>query len=95
MDVNSFCAAMTRCGLANVLARNAIIDQGYENMEQFAELSESDIEKLVKHLSRLPVPVTIPFSSVKKLKAMRSWTKWRQRRAMAVVHAEFTQNMLD
>ena len=95
MDLNSFHAAMNRCGISVVGARNAIVDQGYENMEQFAELSESDIEKLVKHLSRLPAPVTIPFSAIKKLKAMRSWTKWRQRRAMAVVHAEFTQAMLD
>lgn len=94
MDLNSFRAALTRCGINTVESRNAIVGQGYENMEAFAELSNEDIEKLVKHLARLPAPVSIPFSAVKKLKAMRAWTKWRQRRALAVVHAEFTPDML-
>ena len=94
MDENSFRAALTRCGVEPVAARNAIVDQGYQNVVAFAELTDADINHLVKHLSRLPAPVTVPFSAIKKLKAMRTWTKWRQRRGLAIAHAEFDNDML-
>ena len=94
MDLNSFRAALTRCGVAEAAARNAIIAQGYQNMVQFAAMLDSDVEKLVKHLARLPQPVTVPFSAVKKLKAMRAWTLWQVRQGFPVVHVAFTQDVL-
>jgi len=72
MDENSFHAALTRCGVEPVAAHNAIVDQGHQNMVVFAELTDDDVNHLVKHLSRLPALVTVPFSAIKKLKAMRT-----------------------
>ena len=45
-----------RQGVEPVVARNAIVDQGYQNVVAFAELTDDDVNHLVKHLSRLPAP---------------------------------------
>ena len=95
MDEASFHNALELCGVAANPTRTAIIGQGYTNMEEFAELTEDDINKLVKHIARLPQPQTIPFSAVKKLKAMHTWTIWQQCQGITIVHVDFNAVALD
>ena len=69
-------------------------------MLEFAQLSPTGIEYFVKAVNKLPAapPVggeaqerpSIPFASVKKLKAMRWWTIECQRTGLDVVHGNFT-----
>ena len=56
MDIQSFRQALTRCGVAQVQARQAIISQGYNNMDLFATrlANDSGVEKFVKTINKLP-----------------------------------------
>jgi hypothetical protein len=94
-DAITFRNALTRCGITQAEALDAIPDQGYTDMLEFAQLSPVGIESFVKSVNKLPaVPPddrpSIPFASVKKLKAMRWWTVEKLRCGLAVVHNQFT-----
>lgn len=96
MDNVTFGQALTRCGITQAIARKAIVDQGYTNMVEFAQLSEKDIQTFVKEVNKLPVvppavaSPSIPYASIKKLCAMRHWTIERQRTGRNTDHAGFT-----
>ena len=99
-DAVTFRNALIRCGIAQPTAQDAIPAQGYTNMVEFSQLSPSGIEQFVKAVNKLPAAVdggpvpSIPFASVKKLKAMRWWTIERQRCGLAVQHNAFTAEEL-
>lgn len=94
-DAVTFRAALERCGIAQGQARDSIVDQGYSNMQEFSALSEDDITYFVKAVNKLPAPAggerpSIPFASIKKLKAMRKWTIECRWLGIPVQHPDFT-----
>jgi len=101
MDIQSFRLALTRCGVAQVQARQAIIAQGYSNMDLFATRLANDngVEKFVKTINKLPagpdgVRITIPYASIRMLQAMRHWTIECKRLGLAVAHNGLTADEL-
>lgn len=98
----TFRVVLTTCGITQALARNAIVDQGYSNMEEFSQLSAADIQAFVKEINKMPAQLvagaavrpTVPFASIKKLRAMRHWTIEQGRLGIAVVHTNFTAGRL-
>ena len=94
----SFRSALTRCGIPAGPARDAIGQNGWTNMEDFCEQSETEIDTLAKSIARLPAvngnPVMIPSRALKHLKAMRCWTIWRIRRNLVIVHTDFDEDGL-
>lgn len=102
MDLASFRQALTRCGIAQALARNAVFAQGYNNMEVFARYLANDrsVADFVKSVNKLPANQdgdhpSIPFASIRLLQAMRHWTIERQRCGLPIVHNELTQEELE
>jgi len=102
MDLASFRQALTRCGIAQALARNAVFAQGYNNMEVFAHYLANDrsVADFVKSVNKLPANQdgdrpSIPFASIRLLQAMRHWTIERQRCGLPIVHNELTQEELE
>ena len=97
-NLASFRSALTRCGIPAGPSRDAIVQNGWNNMEDFSEQSETEIDTLAKSIARLPAvngnPVMIPSRALKRLKAMRCWTIWRLRRNLVIVHADFDENGL-
>jgi len=101
MDLATFRQALIRCGVTQALARNAIVTQGYDNMEVFAHYLANDraVADFVKTLNKLPAnqegerPL-VPFASIRLLQAMRHWTIERKRCGVAVVHNELTEEEL-
>lgn len=68
-------------------------------MQQFAQLSDGDIRSFCKEVNKMPANAagnrpSIPFASIKKLKAMRHWTIERTRTGLAVEHPAFTDDEL-
>ena len=101
MDIVLFRNALTHCGVAQPQARQAIIAQGYSNMDLFATRLASDIgiEKFVKTINKLPpgadgVQITIPYASIRMLQAMRHWTIERKHLGQAIVHNQLTAEEL-
>lgn len=101
MDIISFRNALTRCGVAQPQARQAIIAQGYSNMDLFATRLSSDtgVEKFVKTINKLPagaddVRPNVPYASIRMLQAMRHWTIERKRLGQAIVHNQMTADEL-
>lgn len=97
-DTATFRQALQRCGIEQDTARNVIVEQGYSDMTEFAQMSEADIQTFVKEVNKMP-PVTvgnaevkpsIPFASIKKLRAMRKWTIERGLMGLPVAHPSFT-----
>ena len=100
-DIVTFRQALERCGISQASARVAITDQGYTNIEEFAELSEKDIvDLIVKVINRLPAPAEdvapprVPFASTKKLKAFRNWKWERAWCGLGFAHGDFTDQEL-
>jgi hypothetical protein len=102
MDLATFRQALIRCGVAQALARNSIIAQGYDDMETFARLLANDrtVTDFVKSVNKLPADQNgdrplIPFASIRRLQAMRHWTIERQRCGINIVHNDFTDEELE
>ena len=102
MDLATFRQALIRCGINQVLARNSIIAQGYNDMEVFARYLANDrsVTDFVKSVNKLPPNQegerpSIPFASIRLLQAMRHWTIERQRCGLPVVHNELTHDELE
>jgi hypothetical protein len=79
MAANAFRNALTRIGI-NPNTCAALVENGFEVITDLANVQESDLDKLPKHLSSWRNPnaapgdqVRIPFVSLEKLKAMRYW----------------------
>jgi hypothetical protein len=77
----------------------AIVEQGFSDMEQFASLTEKDIIDFVKAINKIPAAdgrprPSIPFASIKKLKAMRNWTIERRRLGIEYEHNDFNASEL-
>lgn len=97
-DTATFRQALTRCGIEQETARNTIVDQGYSSMAEFAQLSSDDIQTFVKEVNKMPavtvgnnqVKPSIPFASIKKLRAMRKWAIERRLMGLEVSHPAFT-----
>lgn len=98
-DAVTFRNALIRCGITQEQALAAIPEQGYTNMVEFSAMSEEDVLWFVKAVNKLPAPAggdpppprpSIPFASIKKLKAMRNWTIECRRMGVVVVHNNFT-----
>jgi hypothetical protein len=54
LNFPTFSTALEICGILQPIARNQICAQGYENVVQFATLSESNIGEFVKAMNKLP-----------------------------------------
>jgi hypothetical protein len=54
LDFPTFSATLEICGILQPIARDQICAQGYENVAQFATLSESNIGEFVKAMNKLP-----------------------------------------
>jgi hypothetical protein len=74
MDLATFRQALS-CGIIQVLARNSIIAQGYNDMEVFARYLANDrgVADFVKSVNKLPVTQdgehpSIPFASIRSLR---------------------------
>jgi len=95
-EIVSFNQALERCGITTAVTRNAINNQGYTSMEEFAQLTDKDILALAKEVNKMSLipPLVlgprIPFASIKKLRAMRWWMIEQRRTGQDVVHAAFT-----
>jgi predicted CopG family antitoxin len=64
-------------------------------MELFAKLTDSDVEKFVRTINKLPagadgVRPLIPYASIRKLQAIRHWAIEQKRLNLEVVHNAFT-----
>ena len=102
MDLATFHQALIRCGITQVLARNSIIVQGYDDMEVLARyLAKNDrsVVDFVKSVNKLPANQdgdrpSIPFASIWLLQAMRHWMIERQRCGLPIVHNELTHEEL-
>jgi hypothetical protein len=101
MDLATFRQALICCGITQALARNLIIAQGYNNMEVFAHYLANDrsVVDFVKLVNKLPANQngerpSIPFASIRLLKAMCHWTIKHQQCGIAIVHNELTQEEL-
>jgi hypothetical protein len=80
-QVNAFNAALMRLRF-NADTANAIIDEGFDNLEVLAEVEEDDIDQVIKNVrerrrvlgAQAQGIVTFPFLAIRCLKAMHGWT---------------------
>ena len=96
MDVDSFRAALMRCGVAQAEARNAIVAQGYNSMDVLKTLTEDEVEQFVKAVNKLPQAAPglqrpmVAYVAIKNLKAMRNWAIECNRIGVEIEHDNFT-----
>ena len=93
-DVLTLCSVL--CGGQAVDKCTAIVDQGDDNMEQFAAMILVDVDRLVKQfVVKAAPPALIPFRAVKKLKTMCRWMEWHQRTPEPVLYVQFVMPEVD
>ena len=101
MDVLSFRLALTRSGVTQAEALDAIVAQGFASMNDLKRLTEVEIEAFIKAVNKLPaafpggISPQIVYGSIKKLKAMRNWAIERDRFGVPIDHAHFTDEEIE
>lgn len=94
-ETATFRAALEHCGgITQELAHQTIVQQGYTLMTEFDQIPNHEIRNFVKEVNKHPavndeVP-HVPYASIKKLKAMKEWTKEHVHFGLAITHISFT-----
>jgi hypothetical protein len=78
---NAFNAALVHLGF-NANTSNAIIDEGFADLQTLSEVEEDDIDQVIKNVretrrvlgAQAQGNVTFPFLAIRRLKAMHSWS---------------------
>lgn len=89
---------LTTCGLTTALLRNAVITEGFNDINQFARLTTVEIETMVKNL-RQACPaqggVRIGAIATKNMKALVWWARDKRRRNLEIAANDFTEDVLE
>lgn len=88
---------LIQCGFTCKDHRQAIIDEGFEMIEDFRIVGEKDLITLVKNLSeRKPKKdqVRMPMIRQKRLNALCFWVRDCHRRGRELVHTDFDTEMI-
>jgi hypothetical protein len=92
------------CGIAQIQARLAFIDDGYDDPVTFARNSNYQIESYVKTVNKMDpirqpgrgnvpgVRPKVPNASVVLLKALRLWTIWQQRLGLEPIPGNYNDD---
>jgi hypothetical protein len=98
MDLPTFHQALICCGVTQALVWTSIVDQGYTDMQVFAQLLANDraVSDFVKAVNKLPADQAsnsplIPFASIRMLQAMRHWTIEQFQMGNPVVHNDMME----
>ena len=87
----------------NETTANAITAQGFRTPEEFAQLSETEIDNMVKHVVKMyprdakskEEQVIFPYRSVQKLKGLRYWVQVRRRLGQLPDSESFTDDQAE
>lgn len=86
--------ALQRCGF-NLATSDFIMEQGYDSPEELLNVSEDDLDLMIKSASRHPPPdVTFPSLPIRKLYVLRFWADERIRTGLPTGPNLFTEQVM-
>ena len=104
--MDGFRRALGRVGF-NAPTCQEIIDNGFINISTLSTVTDDELTELVKHIGRwrgapapavvgqpVPLQVTLPYMSVKKLRAMRTWVITQIRKGKVILAAQCTDDAI-
>ena len=86
--------ALQRCGF-NLATSDFIMEQGYDSPKELLNVSEDDLDLMIKSASRHPPPdVTFPSLPIRKLYVLRFWADERIRTGLPTGPNLFTEQVM-
>jgi hypothetical protein len=92
--IASFRAALDRLGFSQA-ATEAMIANGFNTTEDTLNLTDKDIEQVLKIIRTGPPVVVVPFLAQKRLKTFSFWATRRRRLGESITAHHFTNPVLE